>query len=35
MEIFQDIRFLLTDAPHAVSFILFVITSLYLCLRRA
>jgi len=26
---------LLTDAPHAVSFILFVITSLYLCLRRA
>ena len=34
MEILNDIHYILTDVPHAASFIFFLIISLCLCLRN-
>lgn len=35
MEILQDIQYIFSDITHFISFILFVVVSILLCLRRA
>ncbi len=35
MELLNDLHYVLTNVPHAASFIIFLIISLYLCLKNA
>jgi len=35
MAILNDLHYLLTNVPHAASFIIFLIISLYLCMKSA